>query len=80
MMPKAAAVENIINRAGGISAGIFLFMVRSDGTRLSAATKKLITLQVNILTVTFLLVSSPTHFKIYCGLCTVKAKNANKNV
>ena len=23
---------------------------------------------------------APTHFKIYCGLCTVKAKNANKNI
>ena len=36
------------------------------------------TLQLNILTGTFLLFSCSNTFKNYCGLCTVKAKNANK--
>ena len=40
-----------------------------------------LTLQSNILTETFLLVScSPTHLKIYCGLCKVKVNNANKSI
>ena len=34
----------------------------------------------NILRGTFLLVSCSNSFKIYCGLWTVKAKNANKNI
>ena len=28
---------------------------------------------------TFLLVNCSNSFKLYCGLCTVKAKNVNKN-
>ena len=38
------------------------------------------TLQLNILTGTCLLVSCSNAFKIYCGLYTVKAKNATKNI
>ena len=41
----------------------------------------MVTLQLNISTGTFLLViNAPAHFKIYCALCTVKAKNANKTI
>ena len=32
------------------------------------------TLQVNLIKV------APTHFKICCGLCTVKARNANRDI
>ena len=39
-----------------------------------------LSLQLNILTGTFLSVSWSNTFKIYCGLCTVKAKNAIKNI
>ena len=38
------------------------------------------TLQLNILTGTLLLVSCLNTFKIYCDLCTVKAKNVNKSI
>ena len=38
------------------------------------------TLQFNIVTGMFLLVSCSNTFKIYYGLYTVKAKNVNKNI
>ena len=38
------------------------------------------TLQLNILTGRILLISCSNTFKTYCCLCTVKAKNANKNI
>ena len=38
------------------------------------------TVQLNTLTGTWELVSCSNTFKIYCGLCTFKATNANKNI
>ena len=38
------------------------------------------TLPFNIVTGKFLLVSCSNTFEMYCGLYTVKTKNANKNI